>query len=360
MMDNKFYKQIHGAAMGSPISPIVANLYMEFFEEKAIRTAERAPHVWLRYVDDTFVVLHEYDIDSFTNHINSIDPHIKFTREEKTDGKLPFLETEIVLQEDATLKTLVYRKPTHTDQYLNWESNHHLEHKRSVVRTLIHRMDKIVSEEEDKKREYDHIKTALMANGYTQWSLKLPKKKQKSDTNTGERTNKKNYPVGLPYITGLSENLQRLFSNHGVNTYHKPSNTIRSLLVKPKDKLPKESQCGVVYHIPCPDCKKEYIGETARTLDIRFKEHTARKYSNSPLKEHMEATGHKCSMQNVKVIEKEDNWFRRRVKEAIHIRRSRPTVNRDAGMELPHIYSQFFTGDTAVVSPTPMVPFTSH
>jgi hypothetical protein len=49
---------------------------------------------------------------------------------------------------------------------------------------------------------------------YTPCSLKLAKKKQKSDTNTGERTNKKIYPVGLPYIAGLSENLQRLLSNH--------------------------------------------------------------------------------------------------------------------------------------------------
>ena len=110
--EGQLYKQKHGAAMGSSVSPVVANLYMEDFEERAIASAPRPPHVWLRYVDDTFVVIHEYDIDSFTTHINSQDPHSKFTMERDVEGKLPFLDTEVILQEDATVRTKVYLKPT--------------------------------------------------------------------------------------------------------------------------------------------------------------------------------------------------------------------------------------------------------
>merc|ERR1712240_884502 len=77
---------------------------------------------------------------------------------------------------------------------------------------------------------------------------------------------KKNKPtsplLGLPYVRGLSVELQRIFKNHGVNIYHKPVNTLRSFLVRPKDPTPIQNQCGVVYNIPCSSCEDSYVGET--------------------------------------------------------------------------------------------------
>ena len=222
----------------------------------------------------------------------------------------------VILNDDASTKTRVYRKPTHTDQYLNWSSNHHLEHKRSVVRTLLQRAEVVSTTEEDREAEVKHIRTALAANGYQPWIMKIPNKKKKEKT-PEKSTRAEAPPIALPYIQGLSENLQRIFRNHNITTYHKPFNTISSLLVKPKDQTPKENQCGLIYHIKCQNCDQDYIGETGRNMGVRFKEHTTRKNTNSAIKEHLEATNHRCSMDNVKILDREDNWYKRKIKEAI-------------------------------------------
>ena len=77
---------------------------------------------------------------------------------EDQDGQLPFLDTLVIANDDGTLKTKIYHKPPHTDQYLNWDSNHYLEHKRSVVCTLLCRAETVVSEPEDVKEEVEHVK----------------------------------------------------------------------------------------------------------------------------------------------------------------------------------------------------------
>ena len=89
-----FYKQVHGAPMGSPVSPGVADLTMEDFEEKVMRTVPEhlKPQVWYCYVDDTFTTLNQYSIEDCTQFLNSRNPHIKFTMETEENDQLPFLD----------------------------------------------------------------------------------------------------------------------------------------------------------------------------------------------------------------------------------------------------------------------------
>ena len=164
-----FYLQIHGAAMGSPVSAIVCNLFMEYFEQKALSAYPHPPRWWKRYVDDTHTVLKTAHAQHFTEYLNTVDPDIKWTSEGETstvvvsdDGQdhesrlersLAFLDTLSVVDEGGQITTRVYRKGTHTDQYLNYQSNHPLEHKRGVVNTLKYRADSVISEEEDKTKE---------------------------------------------------------------------------------------------------------------------------------------------------------------------------------------------------------------
>ena len=90
MFEDQFFEQIEGAAMGSPLSPIVVNLYMESFERRALSSAKVTPTMWRRYVDDTFVLWpHSAEqLEEFHMHLNQQHPQIQFTREEKNDNQV--------------------------------------------------------------------------------------------------------------------------------------------------------------------------------------------------------------------------------------------------------------------------------
>ncbi len=152
VFDGEFYRQTHGAAMGSPVSPLVANIYMEQYEVKAIASAPNPPKFWDRYVDDTHTVVKDNQLEELHTHLNSVDSNIQFTVEEPgPDGGIPFLDTYCMILEDGSFKTRVYRKPTHTDLYLNWNSHHPLSAKISVVNTLFYRAEVVCSDEDTLK-----------------------------------------------------------------------------------------------------------------------------------------------------------------------------------------------------------------
>jgi hypothetical protein len=126
----------------------------------------------------------------------------------------------------------------------------------------------------------------------------------------------------------------------GVGTYHKPFNTLRSLLVHPKDKTPTLNKCGVIYKIQCPGCPETYIGETGRALATRMKEHTKKSAPFTAIGEHCNITKHDISAESVSVIARESNLWRRKIRESIEIRAQGPALNRDSGYELPAIYDK--------------------
>ena len=126
--------------MGYPISSIVAKFYLEDFEVKAINISPQPPSMCKIFVDDTFVVIKSAHKRSFWDHINYQDQHIQFTSEDsKTDGSMLLFNILVTPRKDGSLSTTVYRKPTHTDLYLQWDSHHTKSSKYSVVGTLHHR-----------------------------------------------------------------------------------------------------------------------------------------------------------------------------------------------------------------------------
>ena len=86
---------------------------------------------WKPYVDEVLEIIKKGQVQALTDHLNQVDTtnNIKFMHEEEKEGKIPFLDTLIIRKPSGTIKLLVYRKPTHTDQYLNFMSEHRLHQK---------------------------------------------------------------------------------------------------------------------------------------------------------------------------------------------------------------------------------------
>ena len=145
--NNKIYQQCHGTPMGSPISVALAELTMQSIEQEALTTSPDQIVLWRRYLDDIIAIIPENSTNRLLIHLNSINPHIKFTVEEERDRKLPFLDLVITRKNDNSLSYAVHRKNTHTGNYLNFKSNHPMHHKRAVIKSLSDRAKRSCSED---------------------------------------------------------------------------------------------------------------------------------------------------------------------------------------------------------------------
>ena len=197
------------------------------YRDRALTTVVDPPRWWIRFVDDTFVILQQSKRDEFLQHINSVDPAIQFTTEgPRQDGSMPFLDTLVTPQEDGTLTTRVYRKPTHTDQYLQWDSHHNLACKYSVINTLIHRAKSECSSSQPLEEELKHLDEVLKQCKYPRWAIQkiLREQEQKKKRRGKERNTRaiqKRCHIVVPYTKGLCESYKSICSKYVVQAYFK-------------------------------------------------------------------------------------------------------------------------------------------
>lgn len=107
-------------AVGSRLSPVFSNFFMEYFEETALECTTHSPLCWFHYVDDTFVIWPHCPgkLLEFLDHLNSV--HV----ETKKEGHLSFLYIDIYYKPDGSLGRKVYHKATHANLYLNFKFHH--------------------------------------------------------------------------------------------------------------------------------------------------------------------------------------------------------------------------------------------
>ena len=114
--NNKYYLQVSGTAIGTRCAPNYAIIFMAELEEEFLEQQTQTPRIWIRFIDDIFMVWNNtlQELDEFINKLNDFHPTINLTKEVNDFG-LPFLDT-FVYKEDRRLKTKVYHKPTDNKQ----------------------------------------------------------------------------------------------------------------------------------------------------------------------------------------------------------------------------------------------------
>ena len=144
----------------------------------------------------------------------------------------------------------------------------------------------------------------------------------------------------VSYSQGIGESLKNICKKHGVDIHLKGGQTLKNILVSPKDKDKITGKNSVI--CSCTrgmiDCNEEYIGESGRTFGERYKEHLK---APSPIFLHQNNSGHVTILDNFKIIGREDNSLARTIKESMYIRVNNPTLNRNIGKyNLPHIWDK--------------------
>ncbi|PFX17276.1 putative RNA-directed DNA polymerase from transposon X-element [Stylophora pistillata] len=335
--NGKHYKQLHGTAMGSPVSVVIAEIVMQNIEERALSTCRQTIPLWLRYVDDTFTAVRHDEIDAFHNHLNEQNTDIQFTREVEENGKLPFLDC-LVSHNDNSLRTTVYRKPTHTDRLLDESSYNPTSHKATTIRTLTRRAQLVCDSTDSLSDENKYLHRVFTKNNYNNDFIRRNTHRPTTTTETND-TATPTTTATIPYIKGMSENISRILLPFNIRVAHKPITTLRQLLTNVKDKDEPRNRQGTIYKINCSDCQASYIGETGRNLTTRLTEHrraTRKGDVSNHIAEHHRLTNHNIDWDSAQCLTYSTDYFQRLTLESWFTNLEQTPLNRCQQLPAPY------------------------
>ena len=274
--DGIMYKQVDGVAMGSPLGPALANIFVGFHEKRIPEDAW--PEIYHRYVDDVFShFVNREESVAFFERLNSLHPALRFTREDEQSGTLPFMDVN-VMKTDNSVETAIYRKPTFTGLYVPWDSYSATQYKVNLVRSLAHRARRLCSPRH-LEAELQTLRAIFLRNGYPGYILDqhlvtvAPRRQF-----IGPRL----CPliIRLPWFGDRSDMLVRKIDKAVRTAYF--AATVRAVFstakafALPKDRLPIPVLSNVVYKFECRHCESRYVGRTTQHLADRIKQHAPR------------------------------------------------------------------------------------
>ncbi|EYC09624.1 hypothetical protein Y032_0059g2968 [Ancylostoma ceylanicum] len=285
-----------------------------------------------------------------TTHL-AVEHNIKLTRDTPRNDWLPFLNAQIIITH-GICRTKWYRKPSNKNILVHFLSAHPAHAKKAIVTNMFRTATRVCSGLEEKEESLALAQRVAAMNGYTN---QIPRSKRHKGVvrQSRESTHADKIPFCLPFIsdevsTAIRQCLRRAALDEYVSVVEIPPNNLKRQLIRNRmyDRICSTAKCvvcpegrtgdcmssGVIYLIACKSCGEEYVGETARPLCARIKEHLDGKEKSrptTPLGAHRKLRHDGVNFEvSVKILAREPQTSARKALEALWIHAKSPKMNR--------------------------------
>ena len=331
------YQQTFGTPMGSPLSPLIADIVIQDLEESMLETLSFRLPFYIRYVDDIACAIPKDKSELILNLFNSYHPRLQFTMEICEDGRLNFLDVTLILFDNHIIFDW-FHKATFSGRYLNFLSQHPLCQKRGTVIGLIDRIFNL-SHPTFHCKNLKLIIDILLNNSYPLWFVfktlheRIKSLVYKSNDDSGRIIDSESSVsyFSVPYVQSLSERFKDITKDLDVRISYFSLNKLNRFIRTHKDSLCETSKSNVVYKINCKDCDASYVGQTGRQLRTRIIEHKNQIKHNtanhSVITDHRLKFDHDFLWDDVEILDSEPIYHKRAISEMLFINRQKNSIN---------------------------------
>ena len=364
--NGRMYQQIDGVAMGSPLGPVIANIFMSELEQTLVPTLSDDVSLWTRYVDDTFSFVRQGSIQKVLDCLNGFHPSIQFTHESEVDGKISFLDVSVSKREDRGFDTAIHRKKTDTNVYIHWNAFAPKAWKIGTLKGLVRRAFTLCSNDDARNKEIAFLKKVFRGtNGYpsrvvtstireVQQKFERENTPQDDDSSADHQSEASDVQpevdqapsvpeeesvskpfITLPYKGKEGECIVRKFRSTLDRALHhlpvKPqivyTGTQVSSFFRVKDRVPLEHQSDLVYRFRHAEATR-YVGETNVRHGQRNHEHLSTDKNSAIYKFLRSDEGIPADKDNFEILETGlTNKITRKLAESLYIKEYNPDLN---------------------------------
>ena len=310
-----------------------------------------------RYVDNTIAVIKLSSTEHILSISNSFHQNIEFTYELEQNGKTNFLDVMLIRTND-TLQTTLYNKSTHNGVHLHWNSFPPRTWKCGTLQTILIRACKICStikllQNELKQTEEEFIKIY----SYPKWVFNQGNKEDtvpwNADYDSNVTANNESisttHRLILPYngekeqkiIQSVNNYVKRLLpQTHTAQQVYKSRKLGSAFEIKDQTKL--EHKRNLTYLVKCPEntCSGTYLCKTARRLNERIMEHAGKDNKSHMLKHTLQSGHPSVCPNNFRILKGyNNNKAKRKISEALIIRKRRPSLNIHENLVLLELFN---------------------